>query len=150
MAYKTIKLKKYSDHIEELIAAAAITPGMLVEYTSEGKVQKHSVAEGNAIPMFALEDEMQGKDIDDAYAEDDPVQVWIPIRGDQVWAILADGHEVFKADLLESDGNGYLQPHVADEGSAPILPLAIVGQALEDVDTSDSAVSISRIRIAII
>lgn len=150
MAYKTIKIKKYSDHIEELIAVAAITPGMLVEYTSAGEVQKHSTAEGNAIPAFALEDEMQGKDIDDAYAADDPVQVWVPYRGDQVYAILADGHDVSKGDLLESDGNGYLQPHVADEGSSPILPLAIVGQSLEDVDTSDSATATSRIRIAIV
>ena len=67
----TIKLKKYSDIIEEYAAASEIYPGMLVELTAEGKVQAHSNAGQNAEKIFALENELEGKGIDDAYAEGD-------------------------------------------------------------------------------
>ena len=139
MAFNSIKLKNYSDHIEELIAAGTITPGMLVERDSSNEVQAHSTAAGNAMPMFALEDSLQGEDIDTDYAADDPVQVWVPFRGDQVYAILADGNNVTNGDWLESDGNGYLQVHEADSGTGAIVPMGIVAQALEDLDLSDSS-----------
>ena len=78
MAFNTIKLKKYSDVIEEMIADAAIYPGMVVEMDSAAKVKVHATAGGNVVPvMVALEDELQGKGIDDAYATNDKVQVWI-------------------------------------------------------------------------
>ena len=158
MANNSIKLKNYSDHIEEYVAAGTITPGMLVERDSDGEVQAHSTAAGNALPMFALEDSLQGNDIDTDYSADDPVQVWVPLRGDQVYAILADGNSVTAGDWLESDGNGYLQSHEADSGSSAILPLAIVAQALETLDLSDSSGAESsgalgynkRIKVAII
>ena len=140
MAKKTIKLKKYSDVIEELVAAGAITPGMLLEYTSAGKVQAHQNAGQNALPMVALEDELQGNGIDDAYAADDPVQVWIPYRGDHAYLILKDDTEaVSEGDLLESAGGGYVQKHTADSAGAVEYPKAIVGQALEDLDLSGSS-----------
>lgn len=147
MAYNTIKLKKYLDVIEEKTAAAVITPGMLVELTSVGKVQAHSNAEQDAFPRFALEDELQGNGINDAYASGDVVQVWIPTRGDIVYGILADGQNVVIGDFLESNGAGLLQKHVADvesfesaeAGSITVYPNSIVGQALEAVDISDSS-----------
>lgn len=126
----TIKLKKYSDVIEELVAASAITPGMLVEEASTGKAQAHSTAGGNAVVMFALEDELQGKEIDDDYAADDPVQIWVPYRGDQVNAILVDGESVAIGDLLESNGDGTLRKLASGE------PIA---QAREALDLSDSS-----------
>jgi len=143
----TIKLKNYSDVFEEYTAAAAIIPGMLLEYTDAGEVQAHATAGGNAIPMFALEDGLQGKGIDDSYADDDQVQVWIPGRGDQVYAILADGNTVDIGDYLESNGAGYLQLHATDTesfesaeaGSISVYPLQIVAQALEALDLSASS-----------
>lgn len=141
----TIKVTKYSDVIEEKVAAAAIIPGMLLELTNVGQVQAHSVAGGNALIRFALEDEMQGKGINDAYAAPDQVQVWIPYRGDIVQAILADTNDVDIGDYLESDGNGYLQLHTADAdswempspgGSISINPNQIIAQAIEALDTS--------------
>jgi len=110
MAKNTIKLKKYSDVIEEFVAGDAITPGMLVALDSAGKVVPHGEAAGNAIPMFALEDELQGKtiDIDDAYAAGDPVQVWVAGRGDIVNAIA--GAQIAAGDFLVSDGTGKLKP----------------------------------------
>ena len=108
MAKNTIKLKKYSDVIEEFVAGAAITPGMLVALNASGAVIPHGEAAGNAIPMFALEDELQGKTIDDAYEAGAPVQVWVAGRGDIVNAIA--GAEIAAGDFLVSDGTGKLKP----------------------------------------
>ena len=54
MAKKTIKLKNYLHIMEEYVAVAAITPGMLIELTAADEVQAHSTAGGNAMPMFVL------------------------------------------------------------------------------------------------
>lgn len=140
----TIKLKKYSDNIEELIANAAITPGMLVEEMSTGKVRAHASAGGNQLPMFALEDELQGKGVDEDYDAADPVQCWIPYRGDVVNALLADGESVTKGTtFLVSNGDGMLKAYVAESDSSAeastIYSQQIVGVALQTIDLSDSS-----------
>ncbi len=137
----TIKIKKYSDVIEEYVAtAAAITPGMLLEITSGGLVQAHSVSEGDMLTMFALEDELQGKGITDNYAVSVPIQCWVPYRGDIVYARLANGLTAVVGSWLSSNGDGFLKIHAT--GSAAFdFPLGIVGQALEAVDMSDSSLA---------
>jgi len=150
MAYNTVKLTKYSDIEVEYDAVAAITPGMLLELTSAGEVQAHSSAGQNAFPYVALEDELQGNGIDDDYAADDKVKVWIPGRGDIAYMILADGENVGIGDFLESNGAGYLQKHSEDvesweSGSIQIARTIttytrqIVAQALEAKDLSGSS-----------
>ena len=143
MAYNTIKVKKYSDVIEEMVASAAITPGMLLIIESTGKVKAHNQADKDVFPIFALEDELQGKGIDDAYAANAPVQCWIPYRGDIVNAILADGQKVVIGDPLTSDGYGRLKKHVTDTGSSAVpwtvYPEQIVGYAAEALDLSGSS-----------
>jgi hypothetical protein len=144
MAKHTIKLKNYSDLMEEYVAHAAITPGMLLQLNSDGEIQAHATASGNAFPMFACEDELQGKGIDDAYEAGDVVQVWIPGRGDQVNAIIANGENIHVGDWLSSSSTaGELKKHVPIVDSASdvetILVQSIVGQALEDVDMSNSS-----------
>lgn len=143
MAYNTIKVKKYSDVIEEMVASAAVTPGMLLIIESTGKVKAHNQADKDVFPIFALEDELQGKGIDDAYAANDRVQCWIPYRGDIVNAILADGENVAIGDPLTSDGYGRLKKHVTDTGSSAVpwtvYPEQIVGYAAEALDLSGSS-----------
>jgi hypothetical protein len=141
--YKTIKLKKYLDIIEEYVANASITPGMLIELMSTNKVRAHATSGGNVLPMFALEDELQGKDIDDNYAAGDVVQCWIAQRGEIVQAILADGQNVAIGDLLMSNGAGYLTKYVAESWESAdaqqantLYPNIIVGIALEAQDLS--------------
>jgi hypothetical protein len=140
---KTIKVKNFSDVNEEYTATAvAIMPGTLVELTSSGTVQAHSTAGGNVLPMFAFEDELQGKGIDDTYLASDKIQVWIPGRGDIVYAIVADGNDIAIGDFLESNGSGYLQEHTPDvwvSSAAPTVTNQIVGQAIEAVDTLQSS-----------
>jgi hypothetical protein len=138
MAKNTIKVKKYADVIEEITATAvAITPGALLELTSAGLVQAHSVAGGSCLPMFALEDELQGKGISDNYAVSVKVQVWIPGRGDQVYALLLNGEHIEIGDFLTSSGTGKLKKLDTESDGTQVE--AIVGVAVEAVDDSGSA-----------
>jgi len=151
--YNTIKLKNYLQHQEEYVAVAAITPGMLLEITSAGKVQAHSLAGRTHIGMFAVEDELQGKTIQDAYAALDQVNCWIPVTGDVVYARLADGQNVIIGDLLESNGNGELRKVVrtneswesADSQQAKsqydhhIIGIALEAQDLSLLEGSESS-----------
>lgn len=135
----TIKLKNYLNIFEEYTATAvAINPGMLLEVTSAGTIQKHSTAGGNVLPIFALEDELQGGGIDTAYAVSSKIQCWIPQRGDQVYAVLADGQTAVIGSFLESNGDGYLRVYSADS-TGTYYHNQIVGQALEALDLSDSS-----------
>lgn len=150
MGKNTIKLKKYSDIIEEYEAAGTITPGMLVELTSAGKVQAHSTAGEFAEKIFALENELEGEDIDDDYASGDQVQCWVAGRGDQVYAVLADGENIAIGDVLESDGNGALQEASAEVAGSATFPESVVAVALEAVVTSGSPVATSRIKVRVV
>lgn len=147
----TIKVKKYSNVIVEYVAEGIITPGHLLELTSVGKVQAHTGAGHNIIPLFAIEDELQGNGIDDNYSTGDQVQSWIPYRGDIVYALLKDGQDVSIGDLLESAGDGTLQVHIPD-GSADInYTNQVVGVAVEAVDLSASAnTTAGRIQIQVL
>ena len=127
MSYNTIKVRKFSDIQDEKTAAAVITPGALLEITSTGAVKEHATAAGKHAFLFALEDELQGKGIDDDYVADDQVQVWVAGRGDIVNALLEDESTIAIGDFVESNGDGKVQ---AVSGSYPI------GVALEAVDLS--------------
>lgn len=137
MSYNTIKIKVYTNVIEEFVAAAAMYPGSLIELNTDNKVQVHATATGNVLPMFALEDELQGNGIDDAYAAGDVVQCITPRRGDVILAILADGQDVAEGTFLESNGAGYLTAHTPDKGSQDaIYTNPIVGISLQEMDAS--------------
>jgi hypothetical protein len=146
MAYRTVKIKKYSDIIEEYVAdtGATITPGMLLKLADTGKVVPHDVAGGSAEKIFALEDELQGRGIDDNYVDGDPVQCWVAGRGDQVYAILTTSQTVAIGDLLESNGDGHLREYTGTSAGAAEYPESIVGVALEAATTTSAT---SRIRI---
>lgn len=138
MAKQTIKLKKYNDIINEYAAGEAITPGMLLELASDGDVDVQDTAGGVCSKMFALEDELQGKTIDDAYAEGDPVQCWVATPGEEVLAWLANGEDASIGDILVADGTGKLKVATPDSSAVTVeeYPIAI---ALEAVDMSGSS-----------
>jgi len=147
MAYNTIKLKKYTDIIEEYEAVAAIYPGHLLEITSAGKVQKHSGAGKTAPALFALEDEMQGNGIGilGAYAAGDRVQVWVATPGEQVYARQADEEALVIGDFVESNGAGCMRKAVRSVESWESVDSTaakstwdrhIVGQVLVAADTT--------------
>lgn len=154
MANHSIIVKRLgAEVIEEYTATAvAIKPGYLLEMASATTVQAHSTAEGNVTPpMFAIEDQLQGKAITADYAVSSKIQCWIPRKGDIVYAYLADGQNASVGDFLESDGNGALQVHAADASNVSVIGDAIVGVALEAVDLSGSAnlTALGRIKVRI-
>lgn len=101
MATETVKVKKYSDVVIERAAAAAITPGHVVELTSSNTVQKCATAGGKWAGLVALEDELQGKGINDNYAAGDRVQVWVAGKGDVVNMLLEDEQTIVIGDYIE-------------------------------------------------
>lgn len=141
MASKTIKVKWATPQLQdELIATAvAITPGFLLERTSGGTVQAHSNAGQNAQRMFALEDELQGKETSDNYAVSTLIQFGIFRAGDVVYGLLANGENASIGSFLESNGDGYLKVHAASSAGAVEYPEAIVGIALAALDMSGSS-----------
>ena len=110
----SIIIKSYVKVQEEITSTAvAITPGMLLELTSGGTVQAHSGAAADCLPMFAFEDELQGRGIDTNYAASTKIQVLIPRRGDIINALLADGQTAVIGSFLESNGAGALNVYAA-------------------------------------
>jgi hypothetical protein len=122
IAHNTIKLKKYSDVIEEHKAGGAIYPGMLLIMSAEDTVIAHNDNDPAAFcTMVALEDELQGKGIDDPYVTGDQVQVWIPYRGDWVYAIAEDGTNYTVGSFVASAGNGYVKAFSSGEAFGVVV-----------------------------
>ncbi len=110
-AHKTITVKSFYSCQGEAKAAAAITPGMLVERTSAAidTVQAQATHSVNTPRMIALEDDLQGKTIDQAYATGDPVKFRTFLPGDEALVILATSQVIAKGDKLESAGAGLVR-----------------------------------------
>lgn len=140
MAKNTILIKSTTNVFDEKVAAAAITPGHLIERTSADKVQKHSTGGGSVLPMFALEDENQGNDLNHAYEAAERVKCWIPGRGDQVTArVNSDSEDLSIGDFVESAGDGTVRKHDAASSASVIERVnSIVGRAVEAI-TAGSA-----------
>jgi len=131
---------------KEGIANATITPGMLIERMSTGKLRAHATAGANAQKLFARENDLSGGTINTNYAADSRVLAMIPERGAEVYAILHDGENVAIGDALVSAGNGKLKKYVAEvdlnhAGSADFTVHTdqIVAYAMEAVNLSGSS-----------
>ena len=131
MAYNKIILKNYSDVFMEYVAGSTIIPGQLLLLDTDGTVKAHDDDVPAAFtPLVAIEDALQGREIDDVFVAGDPVRCWIPGRGDVAYLILEDGAHVAIGDFLESNGAGYVQKFTSGK---------VVGQALEHMDLSGSS-----------
>ncbi len=152
---KSVIIKNYLKVFDEYEGVGVITPGDLLELTSAGKVQRASEEGGTILPMFATEDELQGKGITQNYAAEDVIQCWIPQRGDVVNAILKQGETVAIGDYLVSKGDGTLKKYVAQavsgesgfDSGVSIPDNKVVGQALTAPNASAGNV---RIKVRII
>lgn len=127
---------------EEALASAALTPGHLIELISTGKVRKHASAGVRCEKLFALEDALQGRTIDTAYAADELVGFVVCQPGDVVYAWLNVGESVVPGDLLVSNGDGTLQKLAGSE-----IALAV---SLDTLNLSDSEHAPARIRARIL
>lgn len=115
-------------------ASGAITPGHLVEFGGANDLQVHSTAAGPARKAFALENDLIGAGIDDAYASGTTVQYGVFERGAEVSAILATSQTIAKGDKLVSNGNGQVK-----EYGTEVEQDSIVGWAMEAVTTTSAA-----------
>lgn len=144
MAAKTIVLKGKGIR-NEAVANAAITPGHLVELMSTGKIRVHATAGGNAEKAFAVEDDLQGKTIADAYAANAVAQYEVFGPGCEVNALIANGQNIAIGTKLESAGDGTLQAHTADvdlnnsSANFTVYTNQIVAVAMEACDMSGSS-----------
>jgi hypothetical protein len=114
----------------EYPAHEALYPGMLVELLSTGKVRKQATDEVDAEILVAMEDNLQGNGIEDAYAEDDRVLCRAFAKGQAVLLILKDGEDVDIGDWLEAAAGGLVKKYTSG------VKLA---KALEAIDASGTA-----------
>lgn len=135
MAKHTIALK--GPYVrKEGKASAAITPGHLIEFGGAADVRVHSTVGGQGRKAFALENDLIGKGITDAYNANDNVQYGVFPPGSEVYAILGAGLTCSKGDFLESNGNGTLKA-----SSTPIEG-SNIGVAMEAQTTAGGRVRI--------
>ena len=84
-------------------AGAALSPGMIIELQADGDVNPMVSAIGEAVKgevLVAVEDALQGKSIDDAYASGSKVQWYRPLPGDEINVLVKDGETIAIADDL--------------------------------------------------
>ncbi len=139
MAKRTVKLLGEPTQNEDDKAAAAITPGMLVNFNGSGDLVPHATAGGQAARAFALEREEMANDIDTPYAIGDTVKVGVFPPGTRVNALIATGQNITKGNFLESG---------AVAGTLRVFAAGIVlARALESVNNASG--SNARLRVEI-
>lgn len=126
MAISTIIVKTLGDSIQkERIAAAAISPGHLIETDVNGKFAVQSTIAIVAARCFAIENMLAGDGIGVNYAADDQVFGQYFQRGEEVFALVAGtAGAIVIGDLLQAVGDGTLKKVVTTA-----VPLAIALQA---------------------
>lgn len=150
MAYKTIMLKgaEFCPQ-DEAKAHEALYPGHFVYWDGDlefAKIAESGVAQAK---LIAIEDNMQGKKISDAYSAGDIVRARWCQPGTEVNAWLAKGHSVTQGDLLEFAGYeetgclGKAEFHSASKGAG------VVAVAKETVNNSAGSSAV-RIKVQIV
>jgi len=130
VARKTIVLKGHQFGIRvERKAAAAITPGDLIQYTSTDLFQRAGVAAVAYPPIFAVENEVFGKGIEVDYGVNDQVLAEACHSGMEVYACLAAAAvAIVVGDFLTPAADGTLRKVVTTDYRIAV--------ALEAVDNS--------------
>ncbi len=127
---------------QEAVAAGAFTPGHLLKMDNTGKLLVHAAAKGYAVPRFAVENDIVGKEIGDAYAADDYAQSEILHSGCEVLGFMeVSAAAVVIGDFVESAGDGSFQKWT--DGVA-------LAECLEAVDNSANASSQARIKLRLL
>lgn len=137
---QTILLEDHSYiQINSKKAAAATTPGMILERDSNDEFKPHATAEDPWGGYVACEDELQGKTISDEYSIDDIIRVAIVRRGDRVNMLLQDDENVSIGDKLVSNGDGTVRKLSGDSSAMEIPGGGLIGEADEALDLSGSS-----------
>jgi len=139
----TIKIKsKYEWTQKEKLAAAAVTPGKLLEVTAADKFKHHATAGGVNQKAFAIENAMIGDDIDTDYSSGNQVHAIYAQPGDEVYAYFLDSTTAANpTKFAQSDGSGNLKT-VDTTTPSSTGDRVIVGRFLESVATTATATRI--------
>lgn len=135
-------------HEEYDAGEAGIYPGMLVKLDVDGDVTMHNVQGGRAEAMFAEEDALQGRTVDQVMTVDEVMPVIIPGLGSEIRARFQDGVDLSIGDRVVSAGDGTL---IAlgdlDSGAVDIFVIGIMMEALDLTGSEASTERLARIRI---
>lgn len=138
----TVVLKNYLNVFIEANAAADLAPGKFVKLNSSGNAAL-TAANDLVPPMVVKEDDLQGKTIDDTISSGQPVQIWIPQRGDEgyVQAIGGVGGTTFNVgDLVAYGANGNLVARTSET--------VVVGVVIEGATLAEGATGFIKVRFA--
>lgn len=116
----------------------AITPGHLVDFAANDRLQKHATSGAYAARMFALESDYNGNSVTTAYVSGDRVPHADCAAGVVVWAHLASGQNVARGAILMSDGAGALTARTASNIG--------IASADEDADASSGIAASGTLR----
>lgn len=130
-------------------ADGTISPGMMVQLDSDGKVTVHASAEGPTARWFAVENDIAGDDLDHDYLVGEVVQIHAAKTGDEMYLYVDAGENVAIGDFLESDAAGKLKKYVADSAGVAENPGAIVAMAVAALNLSASAAVATRVKCVI-
>ena len=112
-----------SAQFDERPAETIITPGMLVQYNANDKVVVQDTADATDVELlFALEDNLQGRTIDDDYAVDDLCKYCAVKSGDQVYAIASEAIAV--GDRVGANGDGKVKAWVSGKQLGFVVAIA--------------------------
>jgi hypothetical protein len=136
---RTIRLKGIGTRLE-LPAAGTILPGSICLLGSANTVTVWGTAGGHPPKLFALENELIGKGIDDNYVSGDLVQMEWFTSGDWVLAYVAAAATALTIGaFVEADGAGGVRLFASG---------TILGVSMDALDNSGGA-NIARVRIAL-
>jgi hypothetical protein len=125
--------------VNDLAAAVAIRPGMLVEkFNNAGvwRLKPHTLTSKEGT-QYATEQSMLNLGVDDVYAINDLVETSIGAPGSTFWALIASGQTIVFGNALESAGDGTLKVY-----SSGIK----IATALE----SKTATALTRLRVEVV
>jgi hypothetical protein len=126
--------------VNDVAASEAITPGMLIErFNSSGTplFRKQLTALLPAAPIFALNQSMLNKGVDDVYNIGDLVEAGIGQSGSTFWALIGVA-TIVQGDQMEAAGGGLLQKKTTG------IPIAIA------VEGKVGAAGTTRLRVEIL
>ncbi len=132
--------------VDDLVASAAITPGMLIEMHDDSGVNKWranaSATEFQATIIALARPELNdGIDVD--YAIGDLVPAAFLSPGSKFWGIIPSGQNISNAELLKSAANGKFQ------SAGTTTEAAGLGK-FQSLDNPGAVVADTRIRIQVI
>ena len=139
---------KGSGRYDERMAAGTITPGHHIEINSDGKVLVNSSAGVGGERLFAVENALLGKTINDNYVSTtvidgvvvgDRVRFVTLVSGDEVFAFikaaLAATSTITKGDFLTPNGDGTFKKATGSDELVLVADASIDLNDTGDVDT---------------